>query len=87
MSTIESVSTEEAILAEYKNNKQRIDSFSQELERLLKTLTKDFAGQIHSINSRVKAEDSLKRKIRGNKKYRQLSDIHDIVGIRIITIF
>lgn len=87
VSAMEISKTEEAILSDYKKNRQRIDLFSQEFKRLVTMLTSHLGGLIHSVSARVKTEESLRTKIHGNVKYHQLSDIQDVVGIRIITYF
>jgi len=44
--------------------------------------------RVHSVTSRTKEPDSLRRKaLREGKSYQALSDITDLVGLRIITIF
>jgi ppGpp synthetase/RelA/SpoT-type nucleotidyltranferase len=87
MSTIEPNWINQTILTEYTGSKHKFESFAHTLEQLLRTLIHDSGVRIHSVNSRVKGETSLRNKIRSNAKYEQLSDIKDIAGIRIITYF
>jgi putative GTP pyrophosphokinase len=79
---------EEIILEEYKKGLSLYDSLKIKSHSLLDDLCKVKSIQIHSISSRLKDEDSLKRKILNKgEKYNSINDITDIVGIRIITMF
>ncbi|MCM3003665.1 GTP pyrophosphokinase [Priestia koreensis] len=76
------------ILTQYKAKKELHNEFSAKVELLLKDILKQHDVNYHSIDSRVKEEDSLTRKIdKANGKYNELGDITDISGIRIITYF
>lgn len=64
------------------------EDFCKELEALVMRIIQANCIAVHSITSRKKSRESLIKKI--NKKvneYRGLSDITDVVGIRIITYF
>jgi len=77
-----------AILAEYNQRREILSQWTGELTSLLGKLFPVTNGIIHSINGRTKGEDSLRRKLlRPDKFYRALSDVTDVVGIRIIVYF
>lgn len=79
---------EVTIIEEYK----KLHSLYQKLETqclsLIKELFKDQKIKIHTIASRLKTKESLKGKILNkSEKYQKLTDITDLVGIRIIALF
>lgn len=76
-----------SFLDDYRMHRAKVDSFAQALKHLVGSLTAKFSHDIHSINARVKTEESLEKKITSKGKYNNLSDIHDIIGIRIILYF
>lgn len=77
-----------SILEEYDNTKVILSNLSTTLKALVTSLLKQKGIKTHQIEIRVKDKDSLKKKIlRKGNKYEYLSDITDIVGIRIITYF
>lgn len=70
-----------AILKEY-------DNLDRTLLNLINSLLEQKSIRVHQVQTRVKDRDSLENKIiRKNDKYESLSDITDIVGVRIITYF
>lgn len=76
------------ILSEYERDKDLYASLTQKATGLINELIEEERIQIHSISSRFKDKDSLRRKIvHSEGKYSKLSDITDISGIRIITYF
>ncbi|HDR7429038.1 MULTISPECIES: GTP pyrophosphokinase [Bacillus] len=80
--------TENPILTEYKKQKDLHEEFCKEVQGLLKTILKQNQINCHSIDSRVKEEDSLAAKVeKGGNKYSTLNDITDVSGIRVITYF
>ncbi|NKW87065.1 GTP pyrophosphokinase family protein [Bacillus cereus] len=80
--------TENPILTEYKKQKDLHEEFCKEVQGLLKTILKQNQINCHSIDSRVKKENSLAAKVeKGGNKYSTLNDITDISGIRVITYF
>jgi putative GTP pyrophosphokinase len=82
------MNSEEKILNEYVNDKPTYDALEKMTNGLLTALISNAGLVTHIISSRVKAEDSLKNKIRKpEKNYKYLSDFTDIVGIRITTYF
>jgi putative GTP pyrophosphokinase len=76
------------ILKEYDEKEKLYFSFCNRVELILKSIIEENSINIHQITSRVKDKESLKNKITKKiSKYLSLSDITDIVGIRIITYF
>jgi len=58
------------------------------MTNLLRDLTISREQNIHSITSRVKKEKDLREKVKkGGGKYRVLTDVHDVLGLRVITYF
>lgn len=79
---------EDKIILEYRNSAAQFTKLKDKCDNLLRELCDYKSIQIHSISSRFKTENSLKGKIANKgEKYNSLSDITDIVGIRIITLF
>ncbi|MBL7803279.1 MAG: hypothetical protein JNL02_06055 [Saprospiraceae bacterium] len=79
---------EDKLISEYKESILHFNKLTEKCYSLLKELCDQKSIQIHSTSSRVKTEESLKGKIANKgEKYNSLSDITDIVGIRIITLF
>jgi len=78
----------QTILEEYSKKYPLYESFSIEIERLLKTVLSECPFQLHAITSRTKHPKSLEKKIsKPDKSYKKLEEITDLSGIRIITYF
>ncbi|WP_010516946.1 GTP pyrophosphokinase [Croceivirga radicis] len=76
------------ILEEYDKFEVIYNNLSTTLKALITSLLEQKGIKVHQIETRVKERESLKKKIlRKGNKYNSLSDITDIVGIRIITYF
>lgn len=76
------------ILEEYKVNKELHEELCEKIQGLLIDILKTNHINCHSIDSRVKEENSLVAKVKkGGSKYSNLNDITDISGIRVITYF
>jgi putative GTP pyrophosphokinase len=76
------------MLDDYDRDAELFSDFTNKIEGLLKELLKQHGIRVHSINARVKDRASLRGKIgRSDGKYTELSQITDIVGIRIITYY
>lgn len=72
----------------YLDQKQTYDDFSKKINSLFEELLKEKFIQCHSINSRAKEVESLRKKIsKPEKEYDSISDVTDLCGIRIITYF
>lgn len=79
---------EETIINEYKSSIGDYAKLKKRCHALIEELCQNNGIQIHSISSRIKTEESLKGKIANKgEKYKGLSDITDILGVRIITLF
>jgi len=75
----------EAILTEYDSSKPLYDDFRSACEHLLRDLIRIEGLQVHSVGSRLKERQSLAGKLtRIGKHYIELSEVTDIVGIRVI---
>lgn len=82
------MSNNSSIMAEYDQTCNLFQRFTQDVEFLLNRIIQEDGIICSSITSRLKERDSLSKKIDVKKgKYRSLSDITDIAGIRIITYY
>ena len=76
------------ILQEYDSSKNILDTLDKTLLTLVNSLLEQKNIRVHQVQTRVKDRSSLEGKVlRKGKKYEALSDITDIVGVRIITYF
>lgn len=76
------------IIADYDKLKGLCSDCCKVVNGLIEQLLAEEDVQIHSVVSRVKAKDSLinKIKLKGDG-YKEINDITDIIGIRVITFF
>ncbi len=75
-------------MAEFNNSNDKLHELSSREKMLIGILCKENNINIHDVQTRVKNKASLKTKVKSNeKKYSKLTDITDVVGIRIITYF
>jgi ppGpp synthetase/RelA/SpoT-type nucleotidyltranferase len=79
----------EGILNEYDEQCALFEEFTSVTQRLILDLLKSNNVRVHSVTSRVKTKQSISNKIKKAPEYtyQELSDIHDICGIRIITYY
>ncbi|MDF2156105.1 hypothetical protein [Vibrio sp. CAU 1672] len=77
--------TKEILLNEYDEKKQLYTHFSKSMESLINTLLSASDITPHSVSSRVKDRSSLLKKIVKKDKYTSLTELTDIIGVRIIT--
>jgi len=76
----------EKILREFDKDKSKFNDFREKMEFLIIELIKNEQIPIHQITGRVKERTSLDKKIdKKDNKYGNVSEITDIIGIRIIT--
>ncbi|HVX01172.1 MAG TPA: hypothetical protein VHA52_12180 [Candidatus Babeliaceae bacterium] len=76
------------LLDEFNQRKHEYAEYCEKLHNLINSILKSENVNAHQITVRVKESDSFKRKIENKQgKYTSLSDITDIVGLRIITYF
>ncbi len=79
---------EMSILEKYKHDQKKYDDFRIKSELLLKELMIHKKINFHKIESRLKDEKKLEEKItRKNNKYKDICEITDIVGLRVIAYF
>lgn len=79
---------EDKIICKYKTSIGDYTKLKKRCDALIDELCQNNGIQIHTISSRIKKEKSLKEKIANKgEKYKELNDITDILGIRIITLF
>jgi GTP pyrophosphokinase len=79
---------QERLLEQYSGKTPLLEATAAKAETLLHELLDDSEIRIHSISSRVKDKESLRRKLlRPGKEYRKLDDVTDLLGLRIITYF
>ena len=78
----------EAILQEYKDNLPKFKEVEQTVKEKLKKTLSNAGLLVAAIESRVKVFDSLagKLELKGHK-YNSLSDLTDILGLRVITFY
>lgn len=76
-----------SILEDFKSKEKIFNSLSKSLKQLVPSFFYEQNIDIHNISSRVKDYTSLKKKILKKDSYSCISDITDIVGIRIICYF
>lgn len=80
--------TTDKILAEYDANLHSYEEFRRISETLISQLLRHEGFRVHSVTSRLKTRLSLAGKLkREGKRYGALSDLTDVVGIRVITHF
>lgn len=75
------------ILKEYDEKESLLKVFQFRMQRLVEDLLYTKKITVHNISSRMKEKVSLEKKIHKKGKYRELSDITDIIGVRVITLF
>lgn len=76
------------ILDVYDDNVRLYQSFLEEIEHQVKSILQASGFVVNAVTARLKSRESLSGKLkRKPDKYSNLSDITDIVGIRIITYF
>ena len=76
------------VMKEYDENSKVYQRFASEIERLLQRILIEENINCTAITSRLKDRDSLSEKIeRKNDKYKSLSEITDIAGVRVITYY
>ena len=76
------------ILEEYRSLSPVFGRIQSIVQEQLEACVKECDMNLYAVESRIKSEDSLKGKLElKGSKYKTLSDITDIVGARIITIY
>lgn len=73
------------IISDYDSQQRTFSSFSNSLKSLIESFLLNSNIEVHTISSRVKDRASLEQKILSKGTYECLSDITDVIGVRIIT--
>ena len=78
----------EAIMQEYRDLLPRFQEVASQVHDTLKSTIADAGLIVAALEYRVKSEESLagKLELKGSK-YKSLSDITDIIGLRVITFY
>ena len=78
----------EALLSEFHELRPQLEQLSEGVYALLSRVLKEQGIELNAIEHRVKTEKSLAGKLaKKGDKYRCLSDVTDLVGIRIVTFY
>lgn len=78
--------TKDQILADYDANVNTYELLANKLTQLLREILRERGIQVHSINERHKTRTSLIGKLtKGENRYKNLTDLTDLAGLRIIT--
>ncbi len=78
----------ETILAEFDAKLELYSRVTTKSENLIRELLVEYGINAHSVTSRTKARGSLAKKLsKTGRSYKDLSDINDISGVRIVTYF
>ncbi|WP_321967508.1 GTP pyrophosphokinase [Burkholderia cepacia] len=78
------------ILGQYEKEKTAYEGLCEAFHTLLSNLIKDNHLSVLAVTSRVKELSSLRKKldsVKGRQKYRKLTDVTDIAGLRVVTYF
>ena len=76
------------LLQEFRDKRQELLQLDNHVFELICQTLKQQGIELNSIEHRIKTVDSLAGKLeRKGEKYRQLSDITDLVGLRIVTFY
>jgi ppGpp synthetase/RelA/SpoT-type nucleotidyltranferase len=73
------------LLRIYSTQLPLISDASERLRTLIQHAVEEARVKVSSISVRVKRNDSLKRKLERKRKYASLTDVTDLIGLRIIT--
>ena len=78
----------EVIVNEYEDQKVSLSVLGPKIVQLIKDLADGYYISLHDIKSRIKEKESLVKKVQKKEgKYNQLSEITDVLGVRVITYF
>lgn len=76
------------LVKEYREARPLYEKFTQRAEELVKHLVAEAGLSVHSVRSRPKEIERLEKKLsREDRRYKQLSEITDLAGVRIICLF
>lgn len=78
----------EAVLAEFGRREPILASFCARTKSLIEAILQDANLRYQSVQARVKSKGKLEKKyLDPSKSYRQLDDITDLAGLRVITYY
>lgn len=81
-------STVDEVMADFDSQRDHLADLSNATERLIQTILKEENIPVQSVQARVKRREKLRAKYcKSDKDYKSLGDIHDVVGLRIITYY
>ena len=78
---------EDTIIQEYYDNQKLYRSLEHDIKDIISNIISKNNIKISNFQIRIKSEEALRRKICFKHKYKDISDITDIVACRIITLF
>lgn len=78
---------QECIMNEYSRMRETYRRMKDDLTDILGAMLRRENISISTLSIRIKEKETLRRKIAYKRKYQQLSDITDVIGCRIITLF
>lgn len=73
--------------SDYESIASRLQGFKLYVDSLIQTLLEIENIQFHSVTSRIKSKASVRQKLQRPDKRRELNDLTDMFGVRIITYF
>ena len=79
--------TQERIMNEFSRMRETYRRMQDDLTGILGAMLKRENISISTLAIRIKEKEALRRKIIYKRKYQKLSDITDVIGCRIITLF
>ncbi|QNI32784.1 RelA/SpoT domain-containing protein [Alloacidobacterium dinghuense] len=78
----------ESVLADFDRRKDNLVEFCNKTKTLIEECLKDASIHFQSVQARVKGRDKLKTKyLDPSKNYKNLDDITDLAGLRVITYY